>query len=113
MLARAVGRARAMEMMLLGEKIFAPQALEWGLINRVTSQDTLLDEAKALAHTLASGPTKTLSMIRQAAWASLDNDWKSQLALERDLQREAGRTKDFRIGVMAFLSKQVAQFTGR
>jgi 2-(1,2-epoxy-1,2-dihydrophenyl)acetyl-CoA isomerase len=73
----------------------------------------LLDEAKALAHTLASGPTKTLSMIRQAAWASLDNDWKSQLALERDLQREEGRTKDFRIGVMAFLSKQVAQFTGR
>jgi 2-(1,2-epoxy-1,2-dihydrophenyl)acetyl-CoA isomerase len=113
MLARAVGRARAMEMMLLGEKIFALQALEWGLINRVTSPETLLDEAKTLAHNLASGPTKTLSMIRQAAWASLDNDWKSQLALERDLQRDAGRTKDFRIGVMAFLSKQVAQFTGR
>jgi 2-(1,2-epoxy-1,2-dihydrophenyl)acetyl-CoA isomerase len=113
MLARAIGRARAMEMMLLGEKIFAPQALEWGLINRVTSPDTLLEEAKALAHSLASGPTKTLSMIRQAAWASLDNDWNAQLALERDLQRDAGRTKDFRIGVMAFLSKQVAQFTGR
>jgi 2-(1,2-epoxy-1,2-dihydrophenyl)acetyl-CoA isomerase len=112
MLARAVGRARAMEMMLLGEKVFAPQALEWGLINRVTTPETLLDEAKTLAHALASGPTKTLSMIRKMAWSSLDNDWDSQLGLERTMQREAGRTADFKIGVAAFLSKTVARFTG-
>jgi 2-(1,2-epoxy-1,2-dihydrophenyl)acetyl-CoA isomerase len=113
MLARAVGRARAMEMMLLGEKVFAPQALEWGLINRVTTPETLLEEAKTLAHALAAGPTKTLSMIRKMAWASLDNDWETQLSLERTMQRDAGRTGDFKIGVAAFLSKTVAKFTGR
>jgi 2-(1,2-epoxy-1,2-dihydrophenyl)acetyl-CoA isomerase len=113
MLARAVGRARAMEMMLLGEKVFAPQALEWGLINRVTTPETLLEQAKTLAHALAAGPTKTLSLIRKMAWASLDNDWQTQLALERNLQRDAGHTADFGIGVAAFLSKQVAKFTGR
>lgn len=112
MLTRAVGRARAMEMMLLGEKVFAPQALEWGLINRMTAPETLLEEAKTLAHALAAGPTKTLSMIRQMAWAGLDNSWDQQLALERTLQRDAGRTNDFKIGVKAFLTKQVAKFTG-
>jgi 2-(1,2-epoxy-1,2-dihydrophenyl)acetyl-CoA isomerase len=112
MLTRAVGRARAMEMMLLGEKIMAPQALEWGLINRVTSPETLLAEAKTLAQSLASGPTKTLSMIRQMAWAGFDNSWDEQLALERTLQRDAGHTNDFKIGVQAFLTKQVAKFTG-
>lgn len=112
MLARAVGRARAMEMMLMGEKVFAPQALEWGLINRVTTPEGLMDEAKALASALAAGPTKTLSMIRKMAWASLDNDWETQLALERTTQRDAGSTQDFKIGVMAFLTKQVAKFTG-
>lgn len=112
MLARAVGRARAMEMMLLGEKIHASQALEWGLINRVTSPETLMDQAKTLAHALAAGPTKTLSLIRKMAWASLDNDWDSQLGLERTMQREAGQTTDFKVGVAAFLNKQPAKFTG-
>jgi 2-(1,2-epoxy-1,2-dihydrophenyl)acetyl-CoA isomerase len=112
MLTRAVGRARAMEMMLLGEKISAQQALDWGLINRITAPGDLMDEAKALAHALAAGPTKTLSLIRKMAWASFDNDWEGQLALERALQREAGATQDFKIGVLAFLNKQVARFTG-
>ncbi|MEN9856451.1 MAG: hypothetical protein RL186_1599 [Pseudomonadota bacterium] len=113
MLTRAIGRARAMEMMLMGEKVFAPQALEWGLINRVCSADALLSEAKALAHSLAAGPTKTLAMIRHMAWLSHDNDWDTQLALERNLQRDAGRTEDFKIGVLAFLTKQAAKFVGR
>jgi 2-(1,2-epoxy-1,2-dihydrophenyl)acetyl-CoA isomerase len=112
MLARAVGRARAMEMMLMGEKVFAPQALEWGLINRVTTPETLMEAAMTLAKSLASGPTKTLTMIRKMAWASLDNDWDTQLALERTTQRDAGQTQDFKIGVKAFLTKQAAKFTG-
>jgi 2-(1,2-epoxy-1,2-dihydrophenyl)acetyl-CoA isomerase len=112
MLARAVGKARAMEMMLLGEKINAAQALEWGLINRVVSDESLQAEAHALAQALAAGPTRTLAMIRKAAWAGLDNTWDDQLALERALQRDAGRTEDFKIGVMAFLTKQPARFTG-
>jgi 2-(1,2-epoxy-1,2-dihydrophenyl)acetyl-CoA isomerase len=112
MLARAIGRARAMEMMLLGEKIPAAQALEWGLINRITTPEDLLAEAKTLAHALASGPTKTLSMIRKMAWSSFDNNWEQQLQLERDMQREAGRTNDFKVGVKAFLTKSIAKFGG-
>jgi 2-(1,2-epoxy-1,2-dihydrophenyl)acetyl-CoA isomerase len=112
MLARAIGRARAMEMMLLGEKIFAPQALEWGLINRVVPAAELLPSALKLATDLANGPTKTLAMIRKIAWASLDNTWGDQLHLERVTQRDAGGTADFREGVTAFLTKRPAQFTG-
>lgn len=112
MLARAVGRARAMEMMLMGEKVFAPQAVEWGLINRAVPDAELMAEAAKLAHALAHGPTRTLSMIRQAAWASLDNTWSEQLAMERALQRDAGRTKDFMEGVSAFLTKRPAVFSG-
>jgi 2-(1,2-epoxy-1,2-dihydrophenyl)acetyl-CoA isomerase len=113
MLTRAVGRARAMEMMLLGEKIFAPQALQWGLINRVTSPETLMGEARNLAGSLASGPTKTLSLIRKMAWAGLDNNWDEQLHVERTTQREAGHTEDFKIGVKAFLTKEPARFVGQ
>lgn len=112
MLTRAIGRARAMEMMLMGEKIPARQALDWGLINRVIAPDSLFSEAMGLAIALANGPTATLSMIRKAAWASLDNDWGQQIQLERELQRDAGRTKDFRIGVAAFMTKQPAVYTG-
>jgi 2-(1,2-epoxy-1,2-dihydrophenyl)acetyl-CoA isomerase len=113
MLTRAIGRARAMEMMLLGEKIQAPQALEWGLINRVTSSEDLLPQAMDMAHELARGPTKTLSLIRRAAWAGLDNDWATQLDLERTYQTQAGRSEDFQIGVKAFLAKQIAHFIGK
>jgi 2-(1,2-epoxy-1,2-dihydrophenyl)acetyl-CoA isomerase len=112
MLARAVGRARAMEMMLLGEKIFAPQALQWGMINRMTSAADLMPTALKLAAHLANGPTRTLAMIRKIAWSGLDNSWDDQLHLERVSQRDAGRTADFREGVSAFLTKRPAQFTG-
>lgn len=112
MLARTIGRARAMEMMLLGEKIPAQTALAWGLVNRVVADDALEAEARALAVALAQGPTRTLAMIRKAAWASLDNDWNDQLDLERSLQRDAGRTADFMEGVSAFLTKRPARFTG-
>lgn len=112
MLARAIGRTRAMEMMLMGEKIPAAKALEWGLVNRVTPDAELMSTTLALAHEIAGGPTKTLAMIRKAAWASLDNDWSSQLHMERLLQRDAGRSRDFQEGVAAFLQKRPAKFTG-
>jgi 2-(1,2-epoxy-1,2-dihydrophenyl)acetyl-CoA isomerase len=111
MLARACGRARAMEMMLLGEKIPAAKALEWGLVNRVVPDTELLSAATALAKELANGP-KALAMIRKIAWSSLDNDWAAQLKLERETQRDAGRTADFAEGVGAFLQKRPAQFKG-
>lgn len=111
-LPRMVGRARAMEMMLLGDKIPAARALEWGLINRCVPDAELMPAATALAKELASGPTKTLSLIRKLAWQSLDNSWPEQLQAEREAQREAGRTEDFGEGVQAFLSKRPANFKG-
>lgn len=111
LLPRAIGRARAMEMMLLGEKVPAKTALEWGMVNRVVPDADLLPTAKALAKTLAEGPA-SIAMIRKIGWASLDNDWKEQLHLERVTQRDAGRTGDFAEGVAAFLQKRPAKFSG-
>jgi len=111
LLPRAIGRARAMEMMLLGEKVPAKTALEWGMINRCVPDADLMTTAKELAVQLANGP-KSVAMIRRIAWASLDNDWKEQLHLERITQRDAGRTADFAEGVMAFAQKRPAKFKG-
>jgi 2-(1,2-epoxy-1,2-dihydrophenyl)acetyl-CoA isomerase len=111
-LPRMTTRARAMEMMLLGEKIPAPKALEWGLINRCVPDAELMPTALKLASDLASGPTKTLGMIRKLGWASLDHTWTEQLQAERQAQRAAGRMEDFREGVQAFFQKRPANFKG-
>ena len=112
LLPRMIGRARAMEMMLLGERLPAKQALEWGLINRLTPDAELMSEALKLAQALASGPA-SLGLSRQLAWASLESDWAEQLHRERLAQRVAGKTDDFREGVAAFLQKRPAAFSGR
>jgi 2-(1,2-epoxy-1,2-dihydrophenyl)acetyl-CoA isomerase len=106
-----IGRARAMEMMLLGERISARQAYEWGLVNRCVPDAELMPTAKALALELANGP-KSLGMIRRLAWGSLDNSWEEQLQAERQAQKIAGRTEDCREGVAAFLQKRPANFKG-
>jgi 2-(1,2-epoxy-1,2-dihydrophenyl)acetyl-CoA isomerase len=112
LLPRLVGKARAMEMALLGERVPAAKALEWGLVNRVTPDAECLSTALDLARELARGP-RALGLIRQTIWASLDADWKDQLKAERDAQKIAGRTEDFREGVTAFLQKRPAAFSGR
>ncbi len=112
LLARAIGRVRAMELMLLGDKLPARQALEWGLITRVVPDDEVDDVALGLAQKLASGP-RSLGMIREAAWQGLDQSLDMQLAVERDFQRDAGRTEDFVEGVNAFRDKRVPVFTGK
>jgi len=112
LLPRAIGRARAMEMALLGEKIGAAKALEWGLVNRVTSDADLLPTAIGIAKELANGPA-SLGQIRKLIWDSLDSDWAGQLTAERKAQRIAGKTHDFVEGVSAFLQKRIAAFTGR
>lgn len=111
-LPRAVGRARALGMALLGEKLPAKTAADWGLIWQCVADDQLMPTAKAMATKLANGPTRGLGLIRRALHMSELNGLDAQLDLERDSQRQAGRTRDFREGVQAFLQKRPAKFTG-
>lgn len=113
LLPRLVGRARALELSLLGEKLPARTALEWGLINRVVDDAGLMDAARAIARNLADGPTVALGLVRRLYWESPANGFEDQLDLEYRLQRQAGATDDFSEGVTAFLEKRPARFTGR
>jgi 2-(1,2-epoxy-1,2-dihydrophenyl)acetyl-CoA isomerase len=112
LLPRLIGKARAAELSLLGEKLPAEKALEWGLVNRVFDDADLVPKAIELAHDLASGPTVALSLIRQLYWESPHNTYEQQLNLERQSQSKAGRSADFKEGVRAFLEKRPAKFTG-
>ena len=111
LLPRLVGMARAKELTLMGERLSADDALEWGLINRVFEDDALLDEARTLAGELAKGPM-SLGMIRNLLWESVDSTYEEQLNNERWAQRDAGRSKDFVEGVRAFNEKRDANFSG-
>jgi 2-(1,2-epoxy-1,2-dihydrophenyl)acetyl-CoA isomerase len=113
LLPRLAGRARAMEMMMLGERISADKALEWGLISRVVEDEALASEAMALATRLAQGPTVALGLIRKLAREASRLALGEALAAERAAQRQAGETQDFRAGVGAFLQKSAARFEGR
>ncbi len=112
-LPRQVGRARAAGMALLGDKLPARTAADWGLIWQCVADDQLMPQATAIAKKLAAGPTRGLGLIRQALQASQTNSLEAQLDLERDYQRAAGRTEDFFEGVSAFLQKRPAKFKGR
>lgn len=112
LLLRLIGRARALELSMLGERLSAEKAQSWGLIARVCDDADLMTEAYALAKELAAGPTAAFSLIRKAYWESADNSFESQLHLEAMLQRQAGKTKDFLEGVSAFLEKRPANFRG-
>ncbi|MDB5627294.1 MAG: 2-(1,2-epoxy,2-dihydrophenyl)acetyl-CoA isomerase, partial [Tardiphaga sp.] len=112
-LPRLIGKARAVELSLLGEKLPAEKALEWGLINRVHDDAVLMEEAMKLAHELANGPTIALSLIRKLYWGSSENSFEDQINLEVQSQRIAGSAADFKEGVSAFLEKRPAKFTGQ
>jgi 2-(1,2-epoxy-1,2-dihydrophenyl)acetyl-CoA isomerase len=112
-ISRGAGRVRAMEMMLLGDKLPATTALEWGLINRCVDEDRFDDEVETIAAKLASGPTHSLALTRKSAWAAIEGDYAASLALERQYQTEAGNTEDFIEGVKAFREKRPARFVGR
>ena len=113
LLPRLVGLARAKELSLLGEKLSAERALEWGLINRVYDDAALVPEAMRLAEELAAGPTVALSLIRKLYWDSPNNTYEEQLDAERQAQKDAGRADDFAEGVAAFLQKRKAEFKGK
>jgi 2-(1,2-epoxy-1,2-dihydrophenyl)acetyl-CoA isomerase len=112
LLTRAVGRVRAMEMMLLGEKLMADKAFEWGLINRVAPSAQVYDTALEIAQALASGPTKVLGEIRKGCWHALEANFTEQLEWDRVAQRELGKTADHREAIAAFFEKRPASFTG-
>ena len=109
----AVGKARAFQMTLLGERVPAPQALEWGLVNAVHPDDSLMAEAEALATRLAAGPTRAYAAAKQALNRMIYPDIEGQLHLEGELQHQLARTSDFLEGVGAFVEKRQAAFTGR
>ena len=108
----AVGKARAFQMALLGERIPAPQALEWGLVNWVHPDDRLMGEAEALVNKLAAGPTRSYASSKQALNNFLYGDLDAQLDLEAELQHALGRTKDFLEGTAAFVEKREPSFSG-
>lgn len=112
LLAQAVGRVRAMRMMLLGEKIDAQTALAWGLATRVVPEPELDETAMTMAQTLAAGP-RSLGLIKRMAWDALDSSLETALDAERRGQRDAGRTEDFIEGVTAFVEKRKPAFKGR
>lgn len=112
LLPRLIGRARAMEMALMGNKVHAEKALDWGLINEVVSADNLLETSRQKAVELANGPTQALALMRALIWDSADRTFDAQIHAERIAQRDAGRTSDFREGVTAFLQKRPAEFKG-
>ncbi len=112
-LPRLVGSARATALAMLGDKLPAERAEQWGLIWQCVDDDKLLDTALATATHLASQPTAGLALIKRALNASHQHNLDQQLDLERDFQRLAGRTEDYREGVAAFIDKRQPQFKGR
>ncbi|WP_114953867.1 enoyl-CoA hydratase-related protein [Sphingosinicella terrae] len=113
LLPRLAGRARAMEMMMLGERIPAERALEWGMISRVVEDQDLAQESVALATRLAQGPTVALGLIRQLGREAGHSTLGEALAAERAAQRQAGQSADFKAALFAFLQKQQPRFEGR
>ncbi len=111
-LPRLVGTARAMGLALLGDRVSGEQAAAWGLVWKCVDDAALADEAMSLAGHFASAPTLGLARTKQALQASLGNTLEAQLDLERDFQRELGRTHDYGEGVRAFVEKRVPGFRG-
>jgi 2-(1,2-epoxy-1,2-dihydrophenyl)acetyl-CoA isomerase len=112
-LPRLAGDQRARALAMLAPQIKAEQAKEWGLIWDVVEDAELMPKATEIARRLAEGPTLALARIKSALNAAAGNDLSRQLDLERDNQRELGKTEDFKEGGDALLAKRKANFRGK
>ncbi len=112
-LPRLVGTARAMGLALLGDKLTAEQAAQWGLIWQCVDDAEFPGVIEKLLARLAQAPTRGLAAIKQAMQAAAGNSLAAQLDVERDLQRALGHGDDYREGVAAFAEKRLPHFTGR
>lgn len=113
MLPRLVGKARATEMMMLGEKISGEKAADWGMIYKCVEDVVLHAEARALATRLANGPTVAYAVMRKNILTALENSYAEQLLAEAEGQRIAGSTADAKEGARAFVEKRKAGFKGQ
>jgi 2-(1,2-epoxy-1,2-dihydrophenyl)acetyl-CoA isomerase len=107
-----VGHARALEMALLGERIPAEQALEWGLVNAVVPDASLTEAVGALAAKLAAGPPGSYAAIKRTVNHRLYDGFEELLELEAVTQQQRADSKDFLEGAVAFLQKRRPKFTG-
>ncbi len=112
LVAKSAGRAKALEMALLGEKVSADQALDLGLVTRLADDEAVLGDAMAIATKLARGPSVALGMIRKQVAAALNSTLMQTFDIEQNNQRTAGRTRDFREAVNAFAEKRKPDFRG-
>lgn len=112
LLPRMLSRPRAMELVLLGQRLEARKALNWGLINDVFAADKFNDGCEEVIGALATGP-RSLGLMRRAVWESFDNSWSEQLGVEARIQSEAVATSDYQEGIAAFRNKRVPAFEGR
>lgn len=111
-LPRLVGHARAMGMAMLGEKLSADMAEQWGLIWKCVPDEVLMEHAMSMASHFATAPTKGLAFTKRALQESYANTLPQQLKLEGDMMRELGYSHDYREGVAAFIAKRAPHFTG-
>jgi 2-(1,2-epoxy-1,2-dihydrophenyl)acetyl-CoA isomerase len=112
-LPRLVGNARALGLTLLGNKLSAEQAAAWGMIWQCVEDAELGSTVDALAQQLAAAPTRGLARTKSAVRGSWQHSLAEQLDIERDAQRELGRSADYAEGVAAFVEKRTPRFTGR
>ncbi|MCK9258962.1 MAG: 2-(1,2-epoxy-1,2-dihydrophenyl)acetyl-CoA isomerase PaaG [Azoarcus sp.] len=112
-LPRLIGPARALGLALLGDRLSAEQAAQWGLIWQCVDDDQLAGTVGDIAAKLAAGPTLGLARTKQAIWSASTRDFSEQLDVERDLMRELGHSEDYREGVAAFMNKRSPAFKGR